>query len=255
METPLERTTNIINILVLGMPGQGKSSTINSCFKITSRKSMKVFPCSCAAIMRGTSRYRSVELDGKGIRLFDIPGVNLEEKVVAKMLEGVQEDVDEFDERKQILDKPVDVENKIDYVIFVVSAIAMESTDYFGFIPYRTVKLTCELLPPAIVDLVSKKTGYDPFVLVTHLNKKHFEEHQYLDPIKKIVPDSEIQLVENYMIPNQANVPRTDAIFNTLLETIQHRVTDLREKKAHRKAQKSGGKQQLKPEDTVLNKT
>jgi len=231
----IKENTVRINILLLGPPGQGKSSVCNSFYRILTDDSI-VLPCETAESKKGTQFYRSVPKldDFSKIYMFDCPGITLEvekeDDLVKKLLNGVREDYIQIDWKKTIKEKETDINNKIDYVIFVLSAPLLEEK-HTGFIKDE-YSVTCkeEFFPNSVINMIREITGHDPFVLITHAKYMKFTKENYRRCIGTSVPDSEIQCVENYITTGGPDNVQMDIKFTEVLVRIIERVVHLKKR-------------------------
>jgi len=126
----------------LGPPGHGKSSVGNSFYRVITGDSTYL-PQETAKNKKGTLFYRTVPVleEKANICLFDAPGITkwCEGGVVEKMLDGVREDYEPEDWEKSFEEKDEDEDNKIDYVIVVLSALELEKKRMVSLRPLAVV--------------------------------------------------------------------------------------------------------------------
>jgi len=218
-----------LNLLLLGPPGHGKSSSGNSFYRIVTEDATYL-PQETAKNKKGTQFYRTVpELEEKAnIRLFDAPGLTQwgDVPTVEKMLDGLREDYKSEDWEKELERKDVDVDNKIDFVIVVLSALELEQSGW-----YRSVRWQPTFLPDDVTKTIRTKTGFDPFILITHTKEMKCSEEDYKKCVGKRVPDSQIRFVDNYITTGKPNNIKMDTIFAEVLVTIIERVKYLNKQK------------------------
>jgi len=224
----------------LGPPGHGKSSVGNTIIRILNNEPY-LLPLATASNKKGTLFYQTIPEMPDHIRIFDSPGILPEPEAVKRLIEGIREEFSIADCPKggpsKIMDKHLDPNNKIDYVIYVLKATVLEVKS--GYFSYR-VSPSKEDLPPDVIRVIKELTGHEPFVFITHANNKKCSELKYKELIKEAA-DGNIRLIENYTKIGELKNSATDAAIAEVLSAIAVNNQSYKTKLAERDG-KEGGK-------------
>jgi len=236
-----------INILLLGPPGQGKSSVGNSFYKIFNNDTC-FLPNATASNKKGTNYYRTIPGLPENIRVFDVPGFKLTVPAVNRLLMGIREefswdDVTTSDwEQKQI-----DSNNKIDHVIYVLNALTLQKDPATFFSGYSFCMDLATYLPPLVIAEIDHVTGHVPILLITHAKEKKLADQVIISKLICTVPDDEILFIDNFIKKGQNIIDTATKLTEVLLKIIV-RVEHATKSKNERNKKEKELKRELKRE-------
>jgi len=239
-----------LNILLLGYPGQGKSSFANSCYRCLKFDKLSL-PCPISDSDICTTRVKEVpHLRNKvNIRLFDTPGFHIcDPKAVhdvEKLLNGVPEDT----LLKDIGSVDCYTENKIHFVIVVYSCEEFqEQSGYFW--GYRS-KFPKNWISPEVVQCIELLTTHPPVLVLSNADKMKLSEEHYINKAKTRFPSGNIHFVENYTRTKQQRKEKTEEVIEAIL--LNFLVLEERDEKPTEKIKPTSFRAQPSPHHTNSN--
>jgi len=85
---------------------------------------------------------------------------------------------------------------------------------------FPNLKDPSDWIDQELYNIIEKKTGHLPMLVLTHLDKASLKMQKYIQRASKLYADGQIFMISNYLTSRDKQKPETEAIVEDLLSCI-----------------------------------
>lgn len=239
MRNDLEENQRRMNILIYGPQGVGKTTFINTIYRVLTGRTQTSLSEAGIQGARTTFMYRPITfLSNRKITLMDSPGLNYIDAINLKALEAFLKGIKAGFKHEWINDNSppslksqfvqkldeedsIDLKNAIDFGIVVLDATKLEICDQNRV--YRAHLPTSSNIEASVTKVV-EVTNYRPILVITHEDKMNLKKIDIINLFNSYIPPENIIFISNYTCSGVEKREATDDTVLRLLSTILERI-------------------------------